>query len=620
MCGIAGFVGEGTREQLDTMVSAIRHRGPDHAGVFVKDGVSLGHARLSIIDTSAGAHQPMVSADGRYALVFNGEIYNFQELRDRAEQRGYRFVTSSDTEVILALYAQEGTDCFAQLSGMFAIAIYDFAERTLVLTRDRMGEKPLYWSLQNNMLSFASELSALMEARLVRKEIDHESLQMYLQLDYVPTPRTILRDVHKLEPATILVYKDAQITKQTFWRPPHVLSTMSEDEAVGRLDTLLSDIVKRELISDVPLGVFLSGGLDSSTIAYYAQKNSDRPIETFSIEFDDPSFDESSYARAVAQHLSTDHHEARLTAHDALELIPSLGDVLSEQMADASILPTLLLSRFTRSQVTVALGGDGADELFAGYPTFKAESAYQVIGRMPRLARDAARRMLDALPASHAYMSSAYGLKKVLASHGDSPMRRHLEWIGSFNPTSSTQVASDAHKGSEVDIAAPLEELTNDFAQSDAGNRLLYSYARGYLMDEVLVKVDRASMHYALETRAPFLDHAIVDLAFSLPYDMKYRRGTTKYVLKKLMREKLPEGIANRHKHGFAIPLARWLSNDLKPLRNAFLSADVLAAHGLFDAKEVHAILDAHDARRADNRKEIWNLMVFQMWYERWMR
>ncbi len=617
MCGIAGIVGLGEEKSLRNMVSSVNHRGTDDTGVLVRGDVGLGHARLSIIDTSINARQPMLSSDDRFAMVFNGEIYNFLSLRRELEANGYTFRTNSDTEVILALYEKEGIECFKKLYGMFAIALYDFKQQSLVLVRDRIGEKPLYWSYQNGVFMFASELGALMESGLLHKEIDQSALDAYLQFDYIPTPLSLLKGVGKLEPATILILKKGVISKYKFWSPPKHILQLNEGDAIQKLDTLLRETVSRELVSDVPLGVFLSGGIDSSTIAYYAQQASTSPIDTFSIGFDDPSFDESAFAREVATYLGTHHHERVVHAKDALELIPNLGEILSEPIADASIVPTLLLSQFARKSVTVALGGDGGDELFAGYPTFKAETLYRGYAALPKTVRRFIYKTVQTLPVSHSDFSFTYNLRKLVSSDEEDMIRRHLEWLGTFNELARSTLTTSTRY---TNVFQSIEQLLQDFAHNDANNRLLFAYIRSYLMDKVLVKVDRASMRYALETRSPLLDHTVVDFTFSLPYSLKYKNGTTKYLLKNMMEGRLPERIIHRKKKGFGIPLARWLVGPLRPLSEELLSPNALRAHELFNESEVTRLLNDHMNLRRDNHKEIWNLMVFQLWYQRWMK
>lgn len=617
MCGVAGFEGVGTEKSLREMVQTIRHRGPDHEGILLRGRLGFAHARLSILDLSPEANQPMMLPDESVAIVFNGEIYNHSELRVELEKRGRTFRTSSDTEVILHLYALLGDACFEKLVGMFALALYDFKAQTLLLARDRMGEKPLYWSQARGTLVFASEIKALFASGLVHKELDMHALEQYLQFDYVPTPHSIIRGVHKLEPATVLTYRGGVITKRQFWHPPRAIERVSEEDALLRLEAGMENTLRKELVADVPVGVFLSGGIDSSAIAYFAQKESKRPLETFSIAFDEKSFDESSHARLVAEHLGTIHHKQTVTSSDALALVPHLADVLDEPLADASIIPTLLLSKFAREQVTVALGGDGGDELFAGYPTFQAERIFNVYRKFPASLRGAVSKLTGMLPVSHGNFALSYSLRKFVSSYSPDAVRRHMEWLGTFDDAARRALIGSS-RGKNV--FAEATSHATEYKPNDVGNRILWTYARTYLMDQVLVKVDRASMRYALEVRAPFLDHTIVDLVFALPYSLKYRGGTSKYLLKKLMKGKLPSSIINRKKKGFGVPMAKWLMGPLKPLCTDLLSADRIKKQGLFDHGYITGLIEEHMSLRRDNRKELWNLMVFQLWYDRWMR
>ncbi|MDB5244604.1 MAG: hypothetical protein JWN18_474, partial [Parcubacteria group bacterium] len=504
-----------------------------------------------------------------------------------------------------------------RVEGMFALAIYDSKEQVLTLARDRMGEKPLYVATHGRDVLFASELKALFEAG-IEKNINLTALSLYLQHDYVPTPYTLIEGVEKVEPGTLLMFKNGGRTKKKFWNPPTALSPLSFQGALAKLDEELTRCVSQELMADVPIGVFLSGGLDSSTIAYYGQKARAQPINTYSIGFSEPSFDESKYARQVAVHLGTNHHEHIVSAKDALDLVPTLAETLSEPIADASVIPTMLLSKFARTGVTVALGGDGGDELFAGYPTFQADTASTLFRSLPTPLQSILRSAADLLPTSDNDLSLAYKLQKFASSIETDALRRHLAWLGTFSGSKYDQLVADRMHHAQTFL--PLDAYLREFDQADSGNQLLWTYARTYLMDQVLVKVDRASMHYALETRAPFLDHKVVELAFSLPYSYKYRAGTTKYLLKKLMEDKLPKDIVYRKKKGFGIPLARWLSGPLRPLCEELLSARSLGAHGLFNAQEVSRLKDEHMAGKRDNRKELWNLMVFQMWHRQHMQ
>ncbi len=615
MCGIAGFVGNGSGAELEAMSSEIAHRGPDDSGVYLGNGVGLAFRRLSIIDLSPAGHQPMWSKDKSIAIIFNGEIYNYRELREKLEKSGTAFVSHSDTEVLLELYQAKGEDCFAELSGMFAIALYDFKKQKLILARDRMGEKPLYWSRQSGTLAFASEMRALISSGFVSKEINRHALEKYLLFDYVPTPNSMLAGVEKLAPASYLVYENDTVRTASFWKAPLLSPDVAEADAIAGLDARLGESVASQLVSDVPLGVFLSGGIDSSTVAWYAQKHASVKMDTFSIGFDSADFDESSYARSVAKHLGTNHHERMVTANDALDAVRSVPEVFSEPVADASVLPTMLLSEFAKKNVTVALGGDGADELFAGYPTFGADAIARLYQAVPRPMREMVRKAVSALPADESYFSAISNAKKFTGSDEADTEFRHMEWLGSFSREGREALLGSADNSVFDDVV----RYRNEFPQNDALNRLLYVYARTYLMDGVLVKVDRASMNSGLEVRAPFLSKEVAEYAFSLPSHLKYQNGTSKYLLKNMMQGRLPDGILHRKKKGFGIPLARWLKHELKPLCTDLLSPGELGKHGLLNPAYANQLMTEHFEGRQDNRKQLWNLMVFQMWYNRWI-
>lgn len=622
MCGIAGFIGNRSQKNLDAMAAQIHHRGPDAQGVFLDCGIGLAHARLSIIDLTSTGGQPMFNKGKTVAIIFNGEIYNFLVLKKELEKKGYVFSSTSDTEVILGCYEIYGEYCFEKFVGMFAIAIYDFKKNRLILARDRMGEKPLYWSKNNNVFIFASELGAIMDSGLIPKEIDLVSLNKYLLFDYVPTPATILKDVYKLEPGTYLIYENNKIIKKQFWKIPTEVSNLSEDEALSNLDKLFSTSISGQLVSDAPLGVFLSGGIDSSTIAWYAQKHSDKPISTFSIGFKDAEFDESPYAREVATWLGTNHHERIISPEDALIMIDKISEVFTEPVADASVIPTLLLSQFTREHVTVSLGGDGGDELFAGYPTFQAEQIFYPYNFVPKFVKSFVKNIINLMPASDGNFSFIFNLKKFVSSNLETQEHRHGEWLGSFpeDERISLTVGTLRSIAQKANIFENIDTYKNEYTQEDRLNRLLYVYLRSYLMDEVLVKVDRASMYYALETRAPMLDYRIIEFVFSLPSRFKYRNFQTKSLLKKLMRGRLPDGILDRKKKGFGIPLAKWLKKELRPLCEELLNSEKLEHQGLFHVDYVSKLMQDHFNGTNDNRKQLWNLMVFQMWYNRWIK
>jgi len=612
MCGITGFIGKGNEDTLQKMTAAVKHRGPDDTGIFFDEqkGIGLGHARLSILDVSAAGHQPMWSSDKQIAIVFNGEIYNFQELKTELKaHHGCRFESTSDTEVIIYAYKVFGEKCFEKMEGMFAIAIYDFPKNRLILARDRAGKKPLYWTLTNGTFIFGSELKSLVLHPAFKKELDLESVNKYLQFDYVPTPHTIWKNVHKLEPASYMVFEAGKIRKAEYWLPKFEETKLSFAEAKKRLGAMIAESVSNRLVADVPVGVFLSGGLDSSTIAYYAKQQSKSKVKTFSIGFQEKSFDESNYAREVATFLGTEHYEKIFTSADCISVIPEVLNALDEPMADASIIPTYLLSQFAREYVTVALGGDGGDELFAGYPTFQAEKLLTIYKKVPAMLRSRViEPLIRALPSSANNFSLDFKLKKFLEGVNASNSHRHQVWLGSFNREERSQLF-------KPEVWNRLEN-NNEFEDTEVGP-LLYQYERTYLMDEVLVKVDRATMLASLEARSPFLDYRIADFAHSLPYDFKIKGFKTKYILKKLMEGKLPREIIWRKKKGFGMPVGYWLRGPLKELMENVLSKENVKKMGLFNYDYIAKLKSDHYSERKDNRKLLWNLLVFGIWWNK---
>lgn len=626
MCGITGFSGKGDETVLGRMNDTLRHRGPDDGGVEVfssrVEGRSTGLAqrRLSIIDLSPAGHQPLSNEDGTVWIAFNGEVYNYRELRSLLRSE-HTFKGGSDTEVIVHLYEELGEAVFAKLEGMFAIALYDVKKDLLFLARDRMGKKPLYYSVHDTTLLFGSELKALVAHPSFKKVIDLESLNKYFLYEYVPTPHTIFQNTYKLEPGTYLCWDGKQSRKTPFWKPTYLPKADSFADSLTELDATLSRAVETRLVADVPLGIFLSGGLDSSAVAYYASKTGAQKVKTFAIGFDEPSFDESGFARRVAEHLGTEHHEQILSAEDCLRLIPEIGDLLDEPMADASIVPTYLLSKFTREHVTVALGGDGGDELFCGYDTFLAHRFAGLYERLPRNMRSQIALLARMLPTSHSNMSLDFKIKKFTAGFDGLPAYRNQEWLGAFGRVERSQLLSTdvwgrvADKNEYADIDRYLEEMDSHERYDELG----YLYERMYMMDQVLVKVDRASMMHALEVRAPFLDTHVVDLANHMPASYKLHGLTRKYVLKKLMEGKLPHDIIYRKKKGFGMPIGPWMRGALRPLLSDLLSQESLSSIGLFDTVYVERLVTEHLAGIRDNRKQLWTLMVFVLWWRKWM-
>lgn len=623
MCGIAGFVQasgeplpEAASQWLGAMTGCMAHRGPDGEGLLVDGPTALGHRRLSIIDLSTGG-QPMEHHSGRLAVTFNGEIYNFQDIKSKLEAKGHVFHTHSDTEIILAGWLEWGPECLERFEGMFAFALWDRPARTLFCARDRFGKKPFFYTLQNGIFAFASELSALTRLPGLNLSVDPRTLARFLAYEYVPTPDSIYREVHKLPPSQYLLFRDGDITLGRYWDLPAPEPTKaSERELCEELDRLLTRAVKRRMISDVPLGVFLSGGIDSSIVAGLMARLAPR-IKTFSIGFKEASYDETRFARLVAERFGTDHHERILNAEDCADLLPEIVTRFDEPMADPSIAPTFLLSKVTREKVTVALGGDGADELFAGYEHFiglKAAGWYNALPAMLR--RGVVDPICARLPASDGYVNLRLGAATFLAGARQPGWLRVQTWLTALHPELQEKLWLNPDReflARESLFASTRHAFASSSARTDM-ERAFHAYARQFLLDYILVKVDRCTMMHSLEARAPFLDRDFAEFACRLPVEFKLKGLTRKYLLKKAMADVLPKEILNRNKRGFLIPVARWLRDKLKPLVEDLLGESHLKRQGLFDPKTVRALIDEHDSGRFDRRKELWTLLVLQLW------
>jgi asparagine synthase (glutamine-hydrolysing) len=626
VCGIVGNVFARADRRPDPAVlrrmnDRLTHRGPDDEGFFVQGPAGLAMRRLKIIDLATG-HQPMTGEDRRVWVVFNGEIYNYRELTRTLAARGHAFATLSDTEVIVHGFEDRGVESITDLEGMFAFAVWDEPARTLVLARDRLGIKPLYYALLPDQLVFASELRALVEHPAVDRRLDITALSRYLAHEYVPAPHAILRSVRKLPAGHWLSYTEGRVKVEPYWdvhfgrRGPVV-----EAEAIEALRMTLDASVRRHLVSDVPLGIFLSGGVDSSTVAAFAARHAPGRLKTFSIGFEDPSFDESAHARRVARALDTDHHEEILSPHAALDVVDRLPDLLDEPLGDASLLPTYLLSRFTRRSVTVALSGDGGDELFAGYPTYQAHRLASAFGLLPRwLRRGVVRPAIERLPVSLDDLSLDFRLRRFVAGLDHQDVERHALWLGSFTPTEQRELfTADAL----ARLPAPpsydaFHEILAHAASAQGLERMLYLDLKGYLGEGVLTKVDRASMACSLEVRVPLLDRCVVELAASLPMRLKLRGLTTKYALKRAAREVLPKEILARPKKGFSVPLGRWFRGELRQVLHDACAPDVIRRYGLFRPECIERLLAEHEAGRHDHRKKLYTLLAFQLWAQRY--
>ena len=623
MCGITGFVnrdGAGAdRDVLARMTATLAHRGPDGDGLYVAGPVALGHRRLSIIDLAGGA-QPMANEDGSVWVTYNGELYNELTLRAGLQERGHVYHTASDTESLVHLYEEHGADFARQLNGMFALALWDARRGRLVLARDRMGQKPLYYAeTPGGGLVFGSEPKALLQHPEVPRRLDHASLARYLFYEYVPSPFSIWDGMRKLPHAHVLVWEAGQITLTRYWIPPlPTAESLPFEVTAERYWAEFRAAVGRHRRSDVPLGVFLSGGVDSSSVAAaLTELEPARNVRTFSIGFEDPSFDESAHARAVAHHLGTDHHERLFSAETVYDLLPEVATWLDEPFGDASILPTHLLSRFAREGVTVALGGDGADELLAGYPTFATERASDFYGRLPHVARSLVGAAVGRLPVDHGNISFDFKLKQFLRGAGESLPLAHQRWLGSF---SGPEIARLLVGGGACDVEAEhLRRASGLPTDIDPLTRSLLLYQDTYLPEDILTKVDRASMACGLEVRAPFLDAELVDATEALPAAFKYGRGRTKRLLKRAASSRLPAAILARPKKGFGIPVARWLRGPLLPLLANLLDRDRLRQQGLFEPDEVYRRVVEHQAGIRDHRKPLWTLLMFQLWYDHWL-
>jgi asparagine synthase (glutamine-hydrolysing) len=626
VCGIVGNVMARADRQpnprvLRRMADRLAHRGPDDEGFVVRGRAGLGMRRLKIIDLETG-RQPMTGEDGSTWVVFNGEIYNYRELTRRLTTAGHRFTSASDTETIVHAWESWGREMLDDLEGMFAIAVWHESTETLFLARDRLGIKPLYYAPLSDQLVFASELKALVEHPEVSRELDPVALSEYLAYEYVPAPRAILQQVRKLAAGHWLAYTNGSVKVEPYWdvarlRPRRV----TEAQAVERLRAVLDTVVPEHLVSDVPLGVFLSGGIDSATVAAFAARHASGQLKTFSIGFDDPSFDESGWARQVSRALGTDHHEEVLSLRAASELIAGLPDLLDEPLGDASLLPTYLLSRFARRAVTVALSGDGGDEVFAGYPTYQAHRLARAYARVPEAIREGlVRPLVRRLPVSLDNLSLDFRLKRFVEGMPYGVVERHAVWMGSFTPAEQEELFRPealARMTAQPSYAV-FHALAAAVPEVPWLNRILYVDLKGYLGEGVLTKLDRASMACSLEVRVPLLDHRVVELAGTLPPELKLRGLTTKYVFKQAMRGLLPDEIVARPKKGFGIPLGRWFQGELAPLLHDTCSTDAVRRGGLFRPEVVERLLREHREGRRDHRKKLYTLLAWQLWAERY--
>ncbi len=632
MCGIVGWANKdpkaqtksGDKHQLREMCDALTHRGPDSDGTWLGDGTALGMRRLAVIDLKTG-DQPFFNRAKTVAVVMNGEIYNFRALRAELQKKGYGFSTDSDTEVLPHLYDEYGKRFIEKLNGMFAVALWDSEQKRLILARDRFGEKPVYYGIFGEKLFFASEPKALLAHPEIQPEINFNALNQYLSYDYVPAPLSIYKNLNKLPASHTLVFQDGGISLNEYWKlsfekPPKAPTI---NEAADRLSRILSESVKMRLVSDVPLGVLLSGGIDSSTVAAFAQKHVSERVKTFSIGFEEDSFDESKHARKVAEHLGTEHFEKRLSVEKAQDLISEIGVWLDEPLSDGSLIPTFLLSGFVRRYVTVALGGDGGDEIFAGYPMYfghKVSNAYQ---KVPGPFRSGLiEPLVNRLPTSTKNLSFDYKAKRFVNSQNADQVARHHSWFGSFSVDEKQRLCSKELQTvfEKADVYAGARNLLDANPIKDTIEQMQFLDMKYYLAEDILTKVDRASMAVSLEVRAPFLDAGVAEYAASLPSNYKLRGKLSKFILKKAVEDILPKSIIKRPKKGFGIPIAEWLKGSLNPLLRDMLSPERIKRQQIFDPAFVQELIEQHENGKANNYKQLWTLLVFQIWYENFVR
>ena len=629
MCGIAGAIWWKQHQRIDRdvlqrMTDSIRHRGPDAEGHWIVDqssdrqpGVALGHRRLSIIDV-AGSAQPLGNEDDSIQIIFNGEIYNYRELREQLLSAGHQFKTDGDTEVIVHLYEQHGLDFVQHMRGMFALAIWDSRLQQLVVARDRTGQKPFFYRLEDGRFSFASEQKALFQIPGIPRQLDRSSVLKFLTLQYVPAPHSMMQGFKRLPPATIAVLKNGELNTHRYWTAPYDQPDFNRrtiDDWKDELRSELTEAVRLRLRSDVPLGAFLSGGIDSTIITGLMQQQLDRPVQTFSIGFPVKAFDERHYARQASEMLGTDHHEA-MVEPDAIRILPELIWHYDEPFGDSSAIPTMYLSRMTRQNVTVALTGDAGDELFCGYDRYRGVRLMQRMAFLPRWARRMLASAAAVLPTSVRQKSLLRRGKRFMETLAMDSEERYLNWITIFNRHLLQQLVSEdmfALTKTE-DPAACIFDAYRMFPKRDFVTRTTAVDVETYLPCDLLTKVDIASMHVGLECRSPMLDHKVIELAARMPLEVKQSMQQGKMVLTETFRDLIPADIQTRKKMGFGVPIDHWFRNELKPLLHDVLLSQRCLDRGLLNANEVRRLVEQHTSSKFDHAYRLWNLLCLELW------
>jgi asparagine synthase (glutamine-hydrolysing) len=644
MCGICGKISFSRQTVQDslmrTMCRSFAYRGPDDEGTYINKhrdnsgfeiSVGLGHKRLSIIDLSPAAHQPMSNEDGTVWITYNGEVYNHKELKEKLERKRHRFKSDSDTEVVLHLYEEEGQGAVEQLNGMFAFALWDRNLGRLWVCRDRLGIKPIVYYWDGKHFVFASEIKALLADPSIPKELDYEALNLYLTFNYVPAPYTIFKGIRKLEPGHFLILENGNLEITKYWDAPGTIDPeiaslpFAEQETFykDRLFYLLNNAVSSRMIADVPLGAFLSGGIDSSVIVALMARNSEKPVQTFSIGYkNDAFYDETEYAREVAGIYKTDHHEFKLSHEDMLDALDNVLSTFDEPFADSSAIPTYIVARETKNHVTVALSGDGGDELFAGYRSYLSEYWYTRYMQIPGLFRKGLiENFIQSLPDSRDVKILEYirRLKKFIKATKGSFPERLLALKEVFPEEIRKNILLNNYNNRNGSQDLPLgwiNKLLGSY-KGDRINSMLYSDLKDSLPGDMLTKVDWMSMKNSLEVRVPLLDHRVVELAFRMKGSLKLNNGKTKYILKETFKDLLPPSLYNQPKAGFEVPISRWLKKDLKFLIDQYLAKEKLREQGIFDSEIVDDLIQKHLSNKTDTSWMLWNLIVFQQWCEK---
>jgi asparagine synthase (glutamine-hydrolysing) len=620
MCGIAGISGSGvmqnpaaSRELLARMCGVIEHRGPDDEGLHLAHGIAFGMRRLSIIDVAAG-HQPISNEDGSVWVVFNGEIYNYRELRELLQARGHKLRTHSDTETIVHLYEDEGEACVERLRGMFAFAVWDQRNQRLLLARDRVGKKPLHYTRAGDSLVFGSEIKSLLQHPDVQRQVNPQAISDFLTFGYVPDPATAFQNIYKLPPGHTLTFKNGHITMRRYWDfsypGQHVdrQANLTDGECVVRLRELIAESVRVRLESEVPLGAFLSGGVDSSAVVAMMAREMERPVKTFSIGFSDASFDELHYARIAARHFHTDHHEFVVTP-DVCQLVDEVVWHHDEPFADVSSIPTYVVAKLAREHVTVVLSGDGGDEVFGGYERYAVDQRRRRYDGIPAFLRRGLLRLSRSLP------QGVYG-KGFLRSIALEPAARYVDSISYFHHDAQRALLTDSARQAlgGYDPAANFERWHAAAASPERLDHLLYLDSKTYLPGDILVKVDRMSMANSLETRAPLLDHRLIEFAETIPASLKLRGLETKYIFKRAVAGLVPDEILHRPKQGFDVPIRRWFNGELRELLDNTLRDRRTRERGDFNQGTVLAILDEHRRGVRDHARRLWALLMLELW------